>query len=357
MSFDDICFISKPNFRFKEIVSNKSDCLSASYQFDCYKDKNDEIILITPFFDYANILKQEYYISLLNLKNNKLITKLEGHKDRITTVRYFQDPSTKNDYLISADKKFNIIVWELSNKYQKIFEIKYEYQQFIYSCLLIFDQKKIWAVLSSVGDNNITISININNVKEIIEIEDSKGLKVYFLTYWYNNEALEKEQKHNIIQCGLKQILISEFQMNNTYFSFETDEKYPLNLGGIVFKNNNRDMLAVSSSYGMVQILDLATKILIKNIKFENVHLYSFVKWNENYLLLNDCLQRKIIVFDMKNDYEIKSRVLCPEMYFDRFIKKVDHPIYGESILSVGTDWKIKLFITRDIYSNKQKRK
>ena len=51
----------------------------------------------------------------------------------------------------------------------------------------------------------------------------------------------------------------------------------------------------------------------------------------------------------MTDDYAIKSKVLCPEFYFDRFIKKVDHPKYGESILSVGIDWKIKLFVNRNI--------
>ena len=51
----------------------------------------------------------------------------------------------------------------------------------------------------------------------------------------------------------------------------------------------------------------------------------------------------------MKDGYKIKSKGLCPEMYFDRFIKKVDHPIYGESVMSVGIDWKIRLFVNRDI--------
>ena len=42
-------------------------------------------------------------------------------------------------------------------------------------------------------------------------------------------------------------------------------------------------------------------------------------------------------------------------MYFDRFIRKVYHPIYGESILSVGIDWKIKLFTNRNIIKEEEK--
>ena len=66
-------------------------------------------------------------------------------------------------------------------------------------------------------------------------------------------------------------------------------------------------------------------------------------------------IQRRILVLDTDNDYNIVSKVLCPEMYFDRFIRKVYHPIYGESILSVGIDWKIKLFTNRNIIKEEEK--
>lgn len=353
MSFEEIKFNSNPNFRFKEIVTDKSECLSSTYQFDCYQDKNGEIILIAPFFDYQNILKQEHHISLINLRNNKVIKKLEGHKDRVVTVRYFQDPITKNDYLISADRKHHIIVWELSNECSKRLDIVISYEGFIYSCLLIFEEKKMWAVVSSLAENNITKVIDVDNKDHICDINDSHKLSVYFLTYWHNKEALDNTQEHNIIQCGKNKILISEFPANNTYHFFKTDEKHPYNLAGIVFKNNNKDILAVSASYGLIQILDLATKTIIKSFGIENVHLYSFVKWNDDYLLINDCLQRRILVLDIKKDYKVRSKVLCPQMHFDRFIKKVEHPLFGESILSIGIDYKIKLFINRNIMCQK----
>lgn len=353
MNFEEVSFKSNPNFRFKEIVTDKSDCLSSTYQFDCYKDKNGEIILISPFFDYENILKQEHHISLINLQNNKVIKKLEGHKDRVVTVRYFQDPSNKNDYFISADRKYHIIVWDLNNECTKKLDIVVKYEGFIYSCLLIFEEKKMWAVVSSLGENNVTKVIDVDNKDHICEIEDSRGLNIYFLAYWYNKDALDNTQKHNIIQCGKNKILISEFPANNTYHILETDEKHPYNLAGIVFKNKNRDILAVSATYGLIQFLDLATKTLVKVFESEDVHLYSFIRWNDDYLLINDCLQRRILILDMKKDYRIKSKVLCPQMHFDRFIKKVDHPLYGESILSIGIDFKIKLFINRNIICHK----
>ena len=119
-------------------------------------------------------------------------------------------------------------------------------------------------------------------------------------------------------------------------------------MGGIVFKNNGRDLLAVSATYGLIQIYNLEYKEVFIKFEFENVFLYSFVKWNDNYLLINDCSNKSILILDMKDSFQIKKEIKCPEMYFDRFIKKVEHPLYGESILSVGIDWKIRIFINEN---------
>lgn len=353
MSFEEKCFTTNPNFRFEHTVTETADCLSSTYQFDCYKDKKGEVILIAPFFDLPNVLNLDHHISLINLKDNKEIKKLEGHIDRVVTVRYFRNPITGNDYFISADRKYNIIVWDLSNDCAKILETEVKYEGFIYSCLLIFDEKKMYAVTSSLGANNYTRVIDCDDKNKIIDITESKDVNVYYLGYWQNPKAADDE-KHVIIQCAKNKILMSTFPSNKTYHVLQTDDKHPYNLAGIVFKNKGKDMFAASATYGLVQIIDLEEKQVVKSIELEDVHLYSFVKWNERYLLLNDCLQRRIIVFDMEDDYKIKSKVLCPEMHFDRFIKKVEHPIYGEAILSVGIDWKIKLFINRNITKKKE---
>ena len=117
----------------------------------------------------------------------------------------------------------------------------------------------------------------------------------------------------------------------------------------MVFENDGKDYVICSATYGHIKIIDLEAKAQIHSFDLEDVFFYSFIRWNAQYILLNDCLQRRILVLDMKDNYKVKSKVLCPEMYFDRFIKKVDHPIYGESIMSVGIDWKIRLFVNRDI--------
>ena len=345
MSFENINFKNAPDFKFKEIVCENSECLSSSYQFDCYKDKNGEIILISPYFNLQDLNINNYHISLINLKNNQVLRTLNGHTDRIITLRYFQDPNTKNNYLISADRKCNVIVWDLSHNCDKIFERNIYFESFIYSTLIIFESNKKYIALTSVSSENITKIIDIEDKNKIIKIKDSKNLYVYHLTYWYNH----KRKQHNIIQCGKCKILITEFPNNQTYDTIFTTDKYPYNMGGTVYKNKEREFLATSSSYGLIQIYELELKIIMLKIKLEDVHLYSFIKWNDNYLLILDTSNKKIIVFDITdNAFKVKNEILCQEMYYDRFIQKIVHPKYGESILSIGIDYKIKLFINKN---------
>ena len=93
----------------------------------------------------------------------------------------------------------------------------------------------------------------------------------------------------------------------------------------------------------------------LQKIEHSDVFFYNFVRWNDQYILLYEAMQRRILVLDTDNNYKVVSKVLCPEMYYDRFIRKVDHPKYGESILSVGIDWKVKLYTNRNIVKEEVK--
>ena len=338
MNFDKSSFKTEPNFKFKEIVTDKAECLSSTYQFECYKDKNGEVYLI---YSFRDIDANKYYLSVLRLKDNKEVKLLEGYNDRILTIRYFQDPYTKNDYLVSADRRNKIILWDLSNNFAKKVETKVNCTSFIYSLLLIFDSNKIYIVFSNVNDG--TKIFDIDNKNNIIKLTNP-NFSSYFLEYWYNS----KKNKHNIIICGKSKILINEFPDNKIYDEFKSGEKYPYNLGAITFKNKGRDLLAVSATYGLIQIYSFEYKEVFIKIILDGSFLYSFVKWNDNYLLINDCQNKCILVLDKNDNFQVKKTIPCPEMYFDRFIKKVEHPLYGESILSVSLDGKIRIFINEN---------
>ena len=131
---------------------------------------------------------------------------------------------------------------------------------------------KIYAIISSITNEGTKV-FNIEEADEIIDIKDS-NFNIYFLTNWHN----KKNNKDYIIQIGKEKILISEFRANETYDIFNSDDKHPYNLSGFVYTNEKKDYLAVSSTYGLIQIYDLENKKIILKIKFEDVFLYNFVK-------------------------------------------------------------------------------
>ena len=91
-------------------------------------------------------------------------------------------------------------------------------------------------------------------------------------------------------------------------------------------------------------------KNIVKNFDISGgVHLFSFIKWNENYLMVIDTRNKKLIIMDMVNNYKIVSRNYLPELGIGVYMKKLRHSKYGESVLISGKDWTIKLFTLKGV--------
>ena len=381
MSFDKQNFITNPNFKFCEYPAEFRECLGTTYTYDVYKDKKGRTILIAPYWninkqcntegDPSQGLENYHFISLLDLGDkNKELSKLIGHKDRVVTCRFFEDPYTGKQYLISADRKYQVKIWDLTDidhdSTKPIFDkqVQIKYDNFIYSVLMIFENGKIYAVVSTLGTGE-TIIYTLNSDQEPKQLKDTKDTNIYYLDYYFKKEGENGEPEHHIIQLGKNNIIVTKFNKDLTnesnYIINVKEENFANILCGMVFEKNGKNLLITSSTRGLILVIDLDSKeeqpekrIIYRKDDFTDVFFYNFVRWNEKYILLYEALQRRILVLDTDDNYKIVSKVLCPEMYFDRFIRKVDHPIYGESILSVGIDWKIKLFINRNIVKDEE---
>ena len=374
MSFDKQNFISNPNFKFQEYPAQLRECLGTTYTYDVYKSKEGKTILITPYWnidkqcntegDPSVGLENYHFISLIDLSNNKEITTLVGHRDRVVTCRFFEDPFNGKQYLISADRKYQVKVWDLTDKGKIIFDKHVEnYDNFIYSLLMIFDKTTIYVVVSTLGSGE-TCVYKIGDDQFIKKLNDTKDLNIYYLDYWYEEKDENENPEHHIIQLGKSNILITQLNKDKNAVIKVNEEKYANILCGMVFQKGGYDLLITSSTRGFIQLINLKEKDDNKRVlwskEYPDVFFYNFVRWNDKYLLLYEALQRRILIFDtevenINTPYKIVSKVLCPEMYFDRFIRKVDHPKYGESILSVGIDWRVKLYTNRNIVKEEKK--
>jgi len=113
---------------------------------------------------------------------------------------------------------------------------------------------------------------------------------------------------------------------------------------GFIYNKNNIDYLCGLSTNkikGYIYFWDLYNKGLI--YKIENIKglITQIIQWNQRYLLIVNYL-KSIIIFDLEKKRvisEIKGKnasgIIC--------IKKIYHPVYGESIISTGNK-KIKLW-------------
>ena len=365
MSFDKQNFKTNPNFKFREYPADLRECLGTTYTYDVYKDKQGRAILITPYWninkqcntegDPSVGLEKYHYISLIDLSNNEEIQTLVGHTDRVVTCRFFEDPFTKKHYLISADRKYKVKVWDLTDNGKIVFdkELKEGYDNFIYSVLMIFEQNKIYVVTSTLGSGETNVFV-IGSDEAPKKLKDTKDLNIYYLDYWFEEKDADGNSEHHIIQCGKNKILISQLKKDSNY-EIATEEKYANNLCGMVYKKGDKDILITSATRGLIEIIDLKERKELQKIEHSDVFFYNFVRWNDQYILLYEAMQRRILVLDTDNNYKVVSKVLCPEMYYDRFIRKVDNPKYGESILSVGIDWKVKLYTNRNIVKEEVK--
>ena len=295
------------------------------------------------------------FLDIINLNNNQVVTSLKGHTNTITMVRYFINYKGKNEYLISADTNKNVIVWDITDNFKLLHLIQTEYiNHNIYSCYIFFDTWDNNFIFTSCGSNkyekneaSFTKMYSFKDGKFEKDIIDSNENNTYYLLIWYH----EGHKTNYLIECCEEKIIISDFVKNDLYANlmpqgFKVFKYY----GGFIYnfeKKNGRDFLCCSTSNGCVAIWDLLNINLIYFGKISKFELYNIIQWNENYAIISGGANKTIKIFDLKKFKEVKnietghsSKINC--------VKKIMHPIYGESLLTSGNDHKINLWIIND---------
>ena len=288
------------------------------------------------------------------MSDNKLVFSLPGHNNFIRTVRH------NNGYLISADDDRIVIIWDINDGCKIKHYIKTNYGKEIYSCLLFFNVK---SVKNNYNDYIITSTFNYSGNDEdsatkVYSFKDGKFIKnlnktnnipIFYLLSW--DPILNHNNNYYIIQFSSKKILINDLLTGKVYAEL-INEPEADHFSGIIIKirgqNNLRgfaiqnDYLFSSSSNGYINIWNLNEKKLFKVINTNGCFLAHMINWNEKLLIVADYYNKsfKIIdkannyIFDMKTDH--KSEVIC--------IKKINHLIYGQSLLTSSSDKTIKLW-------------
>jgi len=92
-----------------------------------------------------------------------------------------------------------------------------------------------------------------------------------------------------------------------------------------------------------INIWDLYNKKIFKKINTNKCLLAHIIEWNNKYIIAADVNNKSFKIIDLDENKIIsdiggqhKTDLVC--------IKKIYHPIYGESLLSCGEDNYIKLW-------------
>ena len=340
------------NLKYKYDLVNTNTKGGLNEIFDVFKSvKDNEDYLISPN-------KMNFHLDLITLKDNKLYGSLKGHQKKVTSVRYFLNNYNNSEYLISSDEMGIVFVWDIDNSYTKLFTINTKYNDIIYSCLLVFtgdgsvnENKSIsnsnGYIITSTFDiskenqNSATKVYSIENGDFINYIKNTNTNSVFYLLSWIN----KKDKKNYIIQFCYMKILISNLLDDNDIYAELTQEQKLSHYSGFIYEKKGEDKIFLysSSKNGIINIWDLYKKVLVNNININGSILCHIIQWDEKYAIVADYNGKSFKIINLQT-LKVENDIGNCHTKEVKSIKKIRHPILGDSLLTAGNDNIIKLW-------------
>lgn len=348
-----------PNFEYEEdIIDYAENTFSLIDSFEAFISAKDK----KPYIIYQN--KNNYVLEVLKILKNKyqLITQIEGHNGKLTSMKYYYNKNKNIEYLISADYNGKIIITNITEEYMKESTLNIHYDNGkIACCLMLFqidsdlDIKNGLILISnknSGGAREIPILEYILNENGKLIFSDNLPISsgnTSYIIHWLN----KKNKKDYIIDIGYKKIDIFNLTEKGVYASLHP----PLIMEtwyhcGLVYNDdeNNRELLYITSIQSNVFVFDLYSR---ENIKVINTsgkldRLYNIIQWNSNYILVSNATTPDIKIIDIKQQKCVGNNYFRHEDDF-RCIKKIKHPKFGYCVLTGSDDYSIKLFKPKSI--------
>ena len=336
------------NLKFKQDVVTTNTKCGLNDIFEVYISLKDNVqYLISPN-------KNNFNLDIINLNDNKLLFSLKGHLKKVTSIRYFINNFNNNEYLISSDEDKIVIIWDITNNYSLKYSIDTNFNDIIYSCLIVFinennensnNDNEGYIITSTYGisDENEKSGTKIysmeNNGEFINYINNSNNNSIYYMLSWFN----KKNNKYYIIQFSYMKIFINNLLEDELYAELTQEQKLSHYSGFIYEIDEDKCYLYTSSKNGFINIWDLYNKNLINNININGSILCHMIQWDEKYAIVADYNGKSFKIIDIQSLSVVKD-INGAHNKEVKTIKKIKHPLYGESLLSGGNDYTIKLW-------------
>ena len=348
---NELKFKKNPNFIYKNKITNIKTIYGCNDIFEVFynfKDNNQYLISSSMINYNLNIIILEQEVS-----NYNIIKELKGHNDPVTLIKYFLNENNLEQYLLSSDITQIVIIWDINNIFNPNVKhiIKTGYNEYIFSCLILFNINNDNIIITSTVDSSQTddsysrvysLNNNCNLIKNILGTNENISL---YLLFWFNR----KNSQNYLIECCQGKICVYNLEKNDNFCKLKSDNDFESYCCGVIYKKDNEDYLITASDGDYIRIWDLYNKNIFGVIKTEYCGISYIIRWSANYYIIADqenysfkvidIEQLKIITDNKVNTKNKKKGVIC--------IKKIYHPNYGESIITCDGDKKIKLWIIK----------
>ena len=234
----------------------------------------------------------------------------------------------------------NIKLWNVNN-WELILNLKNVNKKgILFSGCFLNENNKNYIVSSNLNWNGNCEPIKIFdfNGKKIKEINDSK-YKTFYIDSFY-----DKNLNINFIITSNENYIKSYDYNNNKIYHKYYENENEIHWGFIIQVNEELIKLIENCNDGNIRIWNFHTGLLIKKIQV-NKNLKDACLWNNTYMFVG-CEDTSIKLVDLKNGIVIKSFTGHNKDVLT--IKKINHPQYGECLISQGYgDDQIKLWINK----------
>ena len=329
-----IDFMMDPrDLKYKETITNK--CLK-SFTIDCIFDA------FTAFDGNCYLASSHgspFSIEIYNLLNNKVVATLNILK-QIYIIRHYAQFSKRIDYLLTTTTEKSIKIFNL-NTFKEHLTINNCYTgTYMYSALLLFDDLGVKNYVVTSSPNDYIKFWNLDNGKFIKNV-GSKDDYTYFINYWKNND------KYYIINANADNVKIYGTEKENQLFGEYSGTERTWHMCAFVDKMNDIDTLFESDGKGYVRLWNLENHQLIKSIQVKTFSLRGMTLWNQKYIIVASS-DKSFKILDLE-----EGTLACSisGQHFNSMcsVKKIMHPLYGESLLTGSIDGTIKLWINKNL--------
>ena len=312
--------------KYIEDLANDNSCGGVLCNFAVFIGLKDN----TEYIVYNN--KFNHNLEIMRISDKTKITSLKGHNNNTSVIRYHKNDN-KEEYILSCDYDKLVIVWDIQNNYNIKYNIREEYTGNILDALLLFNVYDLNYILVSSENRNEYSKFYLfeENTPFIKIIYGSNENNTIFMIPWFYNK------EYYIIECCDSKISINNILEDECYANLKQNSN-DCNYCGYIYNDN---YLCVSDFKNeCIRIWDLVNKVNYKEIKYNAIHGYEIIPWNNEYTIIG--CKGGIAIINIEEGKLVKSIEL--DYTYVGGLKKMKLNKFGECLVVSDGLYNIKLY-------------